>query len=249
MRASIVLGMLLALNPLGIPVEAANFTLNPMQVVFTPTRKSAVVTLRNVSKESLRFQIRVFTWEQSPRGEMQLGETTDVVFFPQLLELGPGQQRPIRLGIAGTFGDVEKAYRIFFEELPAADVPGAASASGVQMRVKIGLPVFVRPTDRGTALVATRGTRLAEGRVMTRVENSGNSHVIVNSIRVRGLDAAGRTQFIRSVNGWYLLAKHSNEYEIPLQPGDCAAATLAIEAIVERTTVRDRIDGPLTGCR
>ena len=250
MRGSLIAGLLLAglLNPIEA-AEAANFTVNPMQVVFTPTRKSAVITLKNVSKEELRFQVRVFTWEQSPRGEMQLNETTDVFFFPQLLELGPGQQRPIRLGLTGTFGDAEKAYRIFFEELPAADRAVPATATGVQMRVRIGLPVFARPTDRGAALVATRGTRLTDGRVMLRVENAGNSHVIVNSVRVRGLDPGGKVLFLRSVKGWYLLAKHSNEYTVPLEPSDCAAATLAVEVLIERTTVRDRVDGPLTGCR
>ena len=37
-------------------LEAATFTVNPMQVVFTPARKSAVVTLKNTSREEMRFQ-------------------------------------------------------------------------------------------------------------------------------------------------------------------------------------------------
>lgn len=102
-------------------LEAANFTVNPMQVVFTPTRKSAVVTLKNVSKDELRFQIRVFTWEQSARGDMQLGDTTDVVFFPQLLVLGPGQQRPIRLAPRASFSWI-KSYRV--------NIPLASSFKG-----------------------------------------------------------------------------------------------------------------------
>ena len=210
-------------------LEASNFTVNPMQVVFTPTRKSAVVTLKNVSKEEIRFQIRVFTWEQSPRGEMQLAETSDVVFFPQLLVLGPGQQRPIRLGITGSIGNVEKAYRIFFEELPAADRPVQAVATGVQMRVKVGLPIFVSPANRGTAVVQTHNARVTDGKVALAVENSGISHVIIDAVRVRGLDAGGQRLFERNVKGWYLLAKHTSEYEVPLTPGDCTAASLAVE--------------------
>ena len=230
-------------------LEAANFTLKPMQVVFTPTRKSAVVTLKNVSKDEMRFQIRVFTWEQTPRGEMQLGETTDVVFFPQLLVLGPGQQRPIRLGITGSIGSVEKAYRIFFEELPAADRPVQAVGNGVQMRVKVGLPIFVSPTNRGTAMVTTHNARVADGNVALRIENAGMSHVVIDSVRVRGLDVSGQRLFERGIKGWYVLAKHSSEYEVPLTRADCAAASLAVEVFIGTTVVRDRIEGPLTGCR
>ena len=230
-------------------LEAANFTVNPMQVVFTPARKSAVVTLKNISKEEMRFQIRVFTWEQTPRGEMQLGDTTDVVFFPQLLVLGPGQQRPIRLGITGAIGGVEKSYRIFFEELPAGERQVLAAANGVQMRVKVGLPIFLSPANRGTAIVATHNARVADGMVALRIENAGISHVVVDAVRVRGLGAAGQRLFERGIKGWYLLARHTNEYEVPLSTGDCAAASLAVEVLVGTTVVRDRIDGPLTGCR
>ena len=230
-------------------LDASNFTVNPMQVVFTPARKSAVVTLKNISRVEIRFQIRVFTWEQSPRGEMQLGQTSDVVFFLQLLVLGPGQQRPIRLGITGSIGSVEKAYRIFFEELPAGDRPVQAAANGVQMRVKIGLPIFLTPTNRGTAVVQTHNPRLADGKVVLAVENSGNSHVVVDGVRVRGLDAGGQRLFERSVKGWYLLAKHVSDYEVPLTGGDCAAASLAVEVSVGTTILRDRIEGPLRGCR
>ena len=229
--------------------EAATFTVNPMQVVFTPARKSAVITLKNTSKEEMRFQVSVFTWEQTTRGEMQLGDTKDVVFFPQLLVLGPGQQRPIRLGITGSLGGAEKSYRIFFTELPKADRPAAVSANGVQMRVKVGVPIFVSPASRGTAMVAIHNPRQANGHATFRVENSGLTHVVVDAVHVRGLDSTGRRLFEHTVKGWYLLAQHSREYDVPLSAGDCAAASLAVEASIGKTVVRDQIAGPLTGCR
>ena len=230
-------------------LEAATFTVNPMQVVFTPARKSAVVTLKNTSKEEMRFQVTVFTWEQTARGEMQLGDTKDIVFFPQLLVLGPGQQRPIRLGITGSVGGPEKSYRIFFTELPNADRPTSVRANGVQMRVKVGLPIFVSPASRGTAIVAIHNPRHANGHATFRVENSGLTHVVVDAVQVRGLDAAGRRLFEHTVKGWYLLAQHSREYDVPLSASDCAAASLAVEVSIGKTVVRDQIPGPLTGCR
>lgn len=230
-------------------LEAATFTVNPMQVVFTPARKSAVVTLKNTSKEEMRFQVSVFSWDQTARGEMLLGETRDVVFFPQLLVLGPGQQRPIRLGITGSVGATEKAYRIFFTELPKADRPATAVANGVQMRVKVGLPVFVSPASRGTALVAIRNSRYTGGHATFQVENSGMTHVVVDAIRVRGLDGARRQLFERTIKGWYLLARHSTEYDVPLGDAACTASSLAIEVLIGKTVVRDQILPPLADCR
>lgn len=229
-------------------LDAANFTVRPMQIVFTPARKTAVITLKNISKQELRFQIRAFTWDQSPRGDMQLDSTKDIVLFPQLLVLGPGQQRPIRLGMSGAIGEVEKAYRVFFEELPPGNGAVPPAVNGVQMRVRVGLPVFASPRNRGTALVTIRNPRQSDGRVTLRVDNSGLSHVVVDAVRVRGLDGGGRLLFERRINGWYLLAKHSTEYAIPLNRGDCSAAALALELLVGKTVVRDRIEGPLTGC-
>ena len=84
---------------------------------------------------------------------------------------------------------------------------------------------------------------------MFSVENSGLTHVVVDAVRVRGLDAAGRHLFDHAVQGWYLLAQHKRDYDVPLSAGDCAAASLAVEVSIGKTVVDDHVRGPLTGCR
>ena len=52
---------------------------------------------------------------------MTLKPSTDVTFFPKLIELAAGASRNIRLGInAGAARDVEQSFRIFVEELPGS---------------------------------------------------------------------------------------------------------------------------------
>ena len=86
------LGLALDLAAAGF-VSASTFTINPIQVFLTDAAKSTVVTLHNTSAETLRFQLSVFAWGQSPAGEMLLTPTADIVFFPKLLTLGPREER------------------------------------------------------------------------------------------------------------------------------------------------------------
>src|SRR4029453_2560001 len=96
---------------------ASSFSVNPTQIYLTSKSKSAILTLRNESDETLRFQLTVFAWDQSAQGEMKLQPTSDIVFFPTLLTLGPKESRNVRVGAATPFDAVEKTYRIFVEEL------------------------------------------------------------------------------------------------------------------------------------
>ena len=52
---------------------------------------------------------------------MTLNPSSDVTFFPKLVELAAGASRNIRIGInAGMARDVEQSFRLFIEELPGS---------------------------------------------------------------------------------------------------------------------------------
>src|SRR4051812_12812932 len=65
--------------------QAAAFNVKPTQINLSAKVKSSMLGIRNESAETLRFQLSVFTWAQSAKGEMELAPTTDIVFFPALL--------------------------------------------------------------------------------------------------------------------------------------------------------------------
>ena len=62
--------------------SAATFTVNPTQIFLSGKTTTALLTLRNDSDDSLRFQLTAFAWQQTPTGELSLTPTQDVVFFP-----------------------------------------------------------------------------------------------------------------------------------------------------------------------
>src|SRR5438093_1269442 len=152
---------------------ASAFKVTPVRVTFSGP-SSTLLTLRNDSDEPLRFQISAFAWSQDAKGGIQLGSTDDITFFPVLLTLKPGEERKVRVATTVAAKDVEKTYRIFFEELPPLETP---KTSGAQVRIltKMGIPIFVSPAN-GNAEASIDSLKLEKGTLAFDVRNSGNVH-------------------------------------------------------------------------
>src|SRR2546426_7385982 len=140
-----LLGLWLSLAwGLTAPAGAATFSVTPLRVLFAPDTRSALVTLHNQGTEDVRVQLSLFAWDQDPQGEMQLTPTDDLLFFPLLLTLAPGDRRHIRLGPATPFTSTEKTYRLFVEELPPLVTP-AGAPPGIRILTRMGIPIFLQP--------------------------------------------------------------------------------------------------------
>jgi fimbrial chaperone protein len=228
--------------------SAASFTVSPTQVVLTSKATSALLTLRNESSETIRFQLSVFSWDQGATGDMDLKPTTDIVFFPKLVSLSAREERKIRIGTESAFGTSERTYRIFVEELPSIAKPDQSS-SGVSMRTRMGIPIFLQP-DATRIDGAVTGLSLDRSSVLVRVENKGTVHFVTGSVHVTGATSNGVLVFDKVVNGWYVLAGKGQSYEIPLTPAECGSAVaLTVEVTIGETTLRERAQRPADGCR
>src|SRR5258705_10069995 len=78
--------------------RASAFTVDPLQVQLSAKRASQVVTLTNGSATELRFEVKIFKWGHGDAGEMELDPTNDIVVFPTLLTLKPGEKKSLRAG-------------------------------------------------------------------------------------------------------------------------------------------------------
>src|SRR5262245_19592751 len=141
------------------PASAATFSVNPTQIFLAGRTTSTLLTLRNDSTETLRFQLSVFEWQQGAGGEIELRPTQDVVFFPALLTLNAGEERRVRVGSTVAAGGTEKTYRIFVEELPAES---QGDATQVRVLTKMGIPIFIRP-EKESSGATLAGLGLHEG--------------------------------------------------------------------------------------
>ena len=212
---AVVLGLVLQAGTLA----ASAFKVTPVRVTFSGP-SSTLLTLKNESDQPLRFQISSFVWSQDPKGAMQLTPTEDIVFFPALLSLNPAEERKVRVAATVAATDVEKTYRIFFEELPPLERP---ENSGAQVRIltKMGIPIFVSP-EKANAAPSIDSVKLEKGTLGFDVRNSGNAHFTLEGVKLQGVGSNGESLFDRQLEGWYVLAGSPRTYSVEIPAGTCS---------------------------
>jgi fimbrial chaperone protein len=238
----------LTLSP-GGSAWASTFTVSRVQVYLSSKNRSEILTVRNSSSETLRFQLRVFAWDESPQGEMILNPTGDIVFFPQLFTLAPAGERNVRVGTATPPGSVEKTYRLFIEELPQSDGSAGAPAGEVRILTRLGIPIFLQP-PRGTAQGRIEDIAVGQGRVSFQVRNAGTVHFVAKTIRITGLGDADEPVVQGALEGWYILAGRSRLFELELPEDKCPRVrSVLVELNTPETVVTGRLEASSGSCR
>ena len=234
MRRGALTAMVLGLVLQAGNIAASAYKVTPVRVTFSGP-SSTLLTLKNESDQPLRFQITSFVWSQDAKGAMQLAPTEDIVFFPALLSLNPGEERKVRVAATVAAKDVEKTYRIFFEELPPLEKP---ETSGAQVRIltKMGIPIFVSPAN-GNAEASIDSLKLEKGTLAFDVRNSGNVHFALEGVKLHGVGSNGEALFDRQLDGWYVLAGSPRTYSVEVPAASCSKLKkIVIEADTDIAT-------------
>lgn len=204
-----------ALALLALPALAGNFGVSPISLELDRNAKSGAITVSNDDAEPLRVQMRLFEWTQDAGGKDAYRESEDLIYFPKLMALDMNQQKLVRVGLRTPAGAQEKTYRLFVEELPGASAPGAPPGARVAMKVRFGVPIFLKP-----AAPEVRGEiqaiEMTKGMLRVSVRNTGNVHFVIGTIAVSGGGA-----YVKEVAGWYLLPGAVRDHLIPVPPEAC----------------------------
>jgi fimbrial chaperone protein len=225
--------------------NASTFEVNPIRLTLTESSSRGLLTVRNVSQEVLRFQVSAFAWSQDRAGAMRLSPTQDIVFFPAMIALKPGETRNIRVGTMATVGPKEKAYRIFVEELPP---PAGSVSNGIRVLTRFGIPVFLHPSAAKAAAPRVRGLALHGQALSFAVENEGGTHFLPRSVRIRVQDQAGRVLLDQSLPAWYVLAGEGRDYTLALPASACGAARLVVSVDDEKRSLETTLAMPANAC-
>lgn len=226
---------------------AAGLNVSPVQIHLTPAESKALLTLRNDGPAETRFQVSAVGWDEDAVKGMVLTPTQDVVFFPALFALKPGESKNVRVGVTVPFGAVERTYRLFVEELPPPEKPSASSS--VRVLTRVGIPVFVAPL-KALDDVKLGAISLAGGKAGIEVRNAGNEHFRVDSVRLEAAAQGGAKLFEKQTSGWYVLAGGHKKYELELPREECAKVRRMIATVkTDREEIyQQALDTPAGAC-
>jgi fimbrial chaperone protein len=226
-------------------VSAATFTVNPTQIFLSGKTTTALLTLRNDSDETLRFQLTAFAWQQTPTGELSLAPTQDVVFFPALLTLAPKEERRIRVGATVGVAAQERTYRIFVEELPSAD---GERANAVRVLTKMGIPIFIRPAKE-VATADLRELAVKKGALSFSLGNRGSVHFVPQRVVVSAVTASGERVFEEELKAWYILAGGRRDFTVAIPAAACAGvASVTVDVEFDANVLKESVQTPGGTC-
>jgi fimbrial chaperone protein len=205
---------------------AGDLGISPV-VVDLGTARSQIVTVRNAAPERGRYQVRAYAWDESPLGEMRLEAAKDLVVFPTILDLEPGQERKLRIGTTAVPAERERSWRVFVEEI----LPAVTQEEGnrIRTRIRIGIPVFLAPARRHAG-AEIAGLGIERRKVTFLVRNSGSVRIRPKDVRVTVADRGGKTLAEKRFEGWYVLAGGDRLYQLEL-PADVCARAATVTAI------------------
>ena len=206
-----ILSFLAMLAWLGV-AAAGGLGVSPIRIHLSDGMPTAAMTLENNSARATVVQLQLLAWEA--KGEQDSYQPTEeLVASPPIATIQPGETQIVRVGLSRDVDPQrELAYRLYIEEVPPPPKP---DQQGLQVALRIGVPVFVEPRKAARPELAWRIERsVAEGLTL-HVINNGNAHVRLMSFRLRAADDA-RLLDQRQIVG-YLLPGQSRHWNMRFQ--------------------------------
>jgi fimbrial chaperone protein len=119
---------------------SVNFSITPVRIFFEGNKKTDILTIKNESSKNAALQISAVAWTQDEKSDNVYLPTGDILFFPKLVDIKPGEEKIIRIGNKVPRGDTEKTYRLFIEEIPDNT---QMETTSVKILMKVGVPIFI----------------------------------------------------------------------------------------------------------
>ena len=160
---------------------AGSFSVNPVRVELSAQRSSAVVQVENTGGSEVTVEARTFAWAQ-PDGKDQLSTTREVIVTPQVFRLKAGATQLLRIGaLRKPDQSIEMAYRLVLEEIPP---PPGPDVKGLQVALRISIPVFLRPPVEAKDKIDVAITAESDRQLRLVFSNSGNASAAFSNLSI-----------------------------------------------------------------
>jgi fimbrial chaperone protein len=221
--------------------SAGGLAVQPVRVFMDPGRTTESIQIRNESGMPLSLQLRAFEWRQDELGNDLYQPTDEIIFFPRMTSLKPGEQRIVRIGVRGMAPEGEHTYRLYLEELPD---PTSAPVEGLRTLLRIGVPIFRRPSSL-TFEGEVTGLGMRDCHVEFDVANRGNAHLMLQQVTLSAFDRGGRELMTVELPGWYLLARNRRPFTHQLAADVCGEVRrLKVQVLSDQASLEEVADVP-----
>jgi fimbrial chaperone protein len=179
------LAVLLALTTAA--ARAGSFQVNPIRIEIAKGATTAAVVVHNDGTDAIVIQSNVVGWTQDD-GQDVYAPTTEALVTPPIMTVPPGGEQIVRVGLRRRpDAQRELTYRVYLQEVPP---PPKAGFTGLQVALRVGLPMFVPPVAPALRRLEWSTQIGPDGSIHLAAQNTGNSHVQVTDF-VLGVPGAG----------------------------------------------------------
>ena len=153
--------------------HAGSYGINPVKLTLSGQDSTQIMTVRNDGTEAAVMQVELAAWSAGIPQDVYT-PTRDLLANPPIFTLPAGAEQIIRVGLRrAPDGQRELAYRMFLQEVPP---PAKFGTVGLQVALRISVPIFVPPPHPVKPILHWQATRIAEHTLKVGVTNTGNGH-------------------------------------------------------------------------
>jgi fimbrial chaperone protein len=194
--------------------RAGSFQVNPIRVEVAKGATNAALTVRNDGDDAVVIQASLLSWAQDESGQDVYAPTNEALVTPPIMTIQPGGEQIVRVGLRRAADPQrELTYRLYLAEVPPPPKPGF---TGLQVALRVGVPVFVPPLVPAIRRLEWSAQIAADGAIRLTAQNTGNTHVQVTDFEL-GVAGAGEP-LARQTALAYVLAGQRRLWTLPVAP-------------------------------
>jgi fimbrial chaperone protein len=206
----VLLSVLAAAAAFVLPSGAAlggTFSISPMRLDVSDGSTTAALTVRNEDDAAVVVQAEALLWEQAD-GKDRLTASRDLLVSPVVFTLPPKGSQLVRVALRrGADTTRELSYRLTLQEVPQ---PVSPDFNGLNVTLRLSLPVFVAPHDHAEPKLEWTARRDDASALVFTAANSGTAHARVHNFSVATPD--GATVIFSEPASAYVLAGQSRSW-------------------------------------
>jgi fimbrial chaperone protein len=211
---------------------------SPVRIELTSQRLTDALQVRNDGSGPVVIQLQIVAWSQE-NGRDIYQPSDGLMATPPIFTIEPGATQIIRVGLLRSVDEQkELSYRLFLQEVPSRS---KAEFRGLQVALRVGLPVFILPKVKAVPALSWQVTHDASGQMEVTLRNDGTAHVRIWDFT---LYAPGNAQALAAQQvSAYLLPGHSRTWKLATdaaqpRPGDAIRIEANTDAGSVHTDIR-----------